>query len=53
MMLASLMSAMSYTRPAITYAGGKLSRLASNPSTEHLKQLCKLLIYFKVTMNMV
>ncbi|GJT18772.1 zinc finger, CCHC-type containing protein [Tanacetum coccineum] len=46
-----LMYAMTYTRPDIAFAEGKLSRYISNPSTHHWKAIQRVLKYLKKTMD--
>ncbi|GJU47592.1 zinc finger, CCHC-type containing protein [Tanacetum coccineum] len=44
-----LMYAMTYTRPGIAFAVGKLSRYTSNPSTQHWQAIQRVLKYLKKT----
>ncbi|GKF76459.1 hypothetical protein Tco_0225903 [Tanacetum coccineum] len=46
-----LMYAMTYTRPDIAFAVGKLSRYTSNPGTQHWQAIQRVLKYLKKTMD--
>ncbi|GJW65723.1 zinc finger, CCHC-type containing protein, partial [Tanacetum coccineum] len=46
-----LMYAMTYTRPDIAFAVGKLSRYTSNPGTHHWQSIQRVLKYLKKTMD--
>ncbi|GKB99833.1 hypothetical protein Tco_0985970 [Tanacetum coccineum] len=46
-----LMYAMTCTRPDIAFAMGKLSRYTSNPGTQHLQAIQRVLKYLKKTMD--
>nr|GEV94668.1 zinc finger, CCHC-type [Tanacetum cinerariifolium] len=46
-----LMYAMACTRPDIAFAMGKLSRYTSNPGTQHLQAIQRVLKYLKKTMD--
>ncbi|GKC61305.1 zinc finger, CCHC-type containing protein [Tanacetum coccineum] len=46
-----LMYAMTCTRPDIAFAVGKLSRYTSNPGTQHMQAIQRVLKYLKKTMN--
>ncbi|GKC38403.1 zinc finger, CCHC-type containing protein [Tanacetum coccineum] len=46
-----LMYAMTYTRPDIAIAMGKLSRYTSNPGTQHWQAIQRVLKYLKKTMD--
>ncbi|GKE99556.1 hypothetical protein Tco_0022907 [Tanacetum coccineum] len=46
-----LMYAMTYTRPDIAFAVGKLSRHTSNPGTQHWQSIQRVLKYLKKTMD--
>nr|GEU49875.1 hypothetical protein [Tanacetum cinerariifolium] len=46
-----LMYAMTYTRPDIVFAVGKLSRYTSNPGTQHWQAIQRVLKYLKKTID--
>ncbi|GJZ05332.1 zinc finger, CCHC-type containing protein [Tanacetum coccineum] len=51
MVIGCLLYAMTYTRPYIAFAVGKLSRYTSNPGTLHWQAIQRVLKYLKKTMD--
>ena len=50
--IGSIMYAMHYTRPDISFSMGKLSRLTSNPSVDYWKAIGRVLDYLKKTISL-